>query len=279
MELPSETELETYGWMDRLPKMVEWVGPRQVNAAATLSRSVVNKDWVTTESIPRNKFLDDKLGLYSYIVKNMAEEARKLHDQQLASLIQANPVCYDGLSFFNSAHPVDFSAGASGPFGTFSNDFSTLALNPTNYGSARASMRSIQGRDGTPFGSRPSLLVVPPQLEEAGKLILEAQMIAPKAFGNMTDNVGADTNVWRNSAQLLVIDELQNQPKVWYLLDNHKSTRPFIVQMRKAPEFVYLIEPTQPNVFWNKEYVFGADARSAYDCTLPQLALRAGSGL
>lgn len=293
MEVPSDTELETYGWMDKIPAARQWIGPRLVNSLPTLNRSVTNLDFEITDSIPRNKFEDDKYGIFKFNAVTMGEQMKKLHDQQLAAIMQStattqtgpavsgNPVCFDGTAFFGTSHPVDVSAGASGPLGTYSNDLTTTSLTPTNYGAVRAQMRGFIGRDGKPIGAVPSLLVVPPQLEEAAKVICESAYIAPALFGDTGSGgqVGTTENVWKGTAKYLVVEELANQPKVWYALDQRRAVKPFLVQIRKAPQFVYLVNPTDPNVFFNKEFVFGADSRSAYDVTLPWLAVRGGIGL
>lgn len=271
MSVTSDTELETYGWMDRIPKMRQWLGPRTVNNAPLRSRSITNLDWELTESIPRNKFLDDKLGLYAPIAKNMGWQAKKLHDQQLATLIQANPTGFDGVAFFATTHLTNIDDAASA---TQSN-LLTLALTPSNYSAARAKMRSWNGRDGQPMGSRGSLLVVPPSLEEAALNILNSDFIAPALFGGQTQ-VGSNDNknLLKGSANCLVIDELENDPTAWYLLDNRGMIKPFVVQIRQAPNFVYLNNPTDPNVFWRKEFIFGTDSRSAYDVSLWFKALK-----
>ncbi len=271
MFVPSDTELETYGWMDRIPAMRQWVGPRTVNNAPLRSRSVTNLDWELTESIPRNKFLDDKLGLYSGIAKNMGWQARKLHDQQLAALILAgeSTVGFDGINFFATTHLTNIDDAASA---TQSNRLS-LALTPSNFSAARAKMRSWKGRDGKPLGSRGSLLVVPPSLEEAAVNITAGDQIAPALFGGQTQ-VGGQTNTLKGSAKVLVLDELEEDPTAWYLLDDSGLIKPFVVQERQAPNFVYLNNPTDPNVFWNKNYIFGVDSRSAYDVTLWFKALK-----
>ena len=268
---PSDTELETYGWMDRIPKMRQWLGPRIVNNAPTRSRSIVNLDWELTESIPRNKFLDDKLGMYSGIAKNMGWQAAKLHDQQLAALIMAGHTTtgFDGLPFFSASHLTNIDDAGS----AVQSNLLSLALTPANYGAARAKMRSWNGRDGQPLGSRGTLLVVPPSLEEMALQILTADSIAPQLIGGATQ-VGANTNIYKNTAKHIVIDELESEPTAWYLLDNDGIVKPFVVQERQAPNFVYLNNPTDPNVFWRKEFIFGVDSRSAYDVTLWFKALR-----
>lgn len=272
MEIPSDTELETYGWMDRIDKMRQWVGPRKVNNVPLRSRSVTNVDWELTESIPRNKFLDDKLGLYAPLAKNMGWQAAKLHDQQLALKMQENPVCFDGLSFFNDNHLSNIDdAGSS----VYDNSLA-LALTPANFGVARAAMRAFKGRDGQPAGSEPSLLVVPPSLADMAATITQAENIASLAAGGSLGNgdVGSTTNIYRGSIKVLMIKELENQPTTWYLLDNEGMIKPFLVQVRQAPNFVYLNNPTDANVFFNKNFIFGVDSRSAYDVTLPFKALK-----
>lgn len=272
MTVTSDTELETYGWMDRIPKMRQWVGPRTINNAPLRSRSVTNLDWELTESIPRNKFMDDRLGIYSQISKDMGWQAKKLHDQQLVTLIQANPTGFDGLAFFSASHLTNIDDATS----AVQSNLLTLALTPSNYSAARAKMRSWNGRDGQPMGSRGSLLVVPPSLEEAGLNILNSDFIAPALFGGGQTQVGSNDNknLLKGSANLLVIDELENDPTAWYLLDNRGLIKPFLVQKRQEPNFVYLNNPTDPNVFWRKEYIFGTDSRSAYDVTLWFKALK-----
>lgn len=62
-----------------------------------------------------------------------------------------------------------------------------------NYGLGRAAMMSVKGDRGKPLGIRPSLLVVPPTLEQAGLEVLKAER-----------DVNGATNVYRNTADLLV---------------------------------------------------------------------------
>ena len=271
MFVPSDTELETYGWMDRIPAMRQWVGSRTVQNAPLRSRSVTNLDWELTEAIPRNKFLDDKLGLYSNIAKNMGYQARKLHDQQLAALIMAGITTtgFDGVNFFSASHLTDIDNAASAA----QSNLLTDTLTPSNFSKAKAKMRSWNGRDGKPLGSRGSLLVVPPSLEEAAVNLTQGDQIAPALFGGQTQ-VGGQTNTLKGSAKVLVIDELEAEPTAWYLFDDSGLIKPFVVQERQAPNFVYLNNPTDPNVFWNKNYIFGVDSRSAYDVTLWFKALR-----
>jgi phage major head subunit gpT-like protein len=64
-------------------------------------------------------------------------------------------------------------------------------------------MMSVKNADGRPLGIRPSLLVVPPSLEESAREILQAQFIVGDAV-----NGGYKTNIWQGTAELLVVPEL-----------------------------------------------------------------------
>ena len=69
---------------------------------------------------------------------------------------------------------------------------SRQTLDATNYAAARAAMMSFTGDGGRPLNVNPTLLVVPPSLEMTARQLLNAEMI------------GSTTNVYRNTAELLV---------------------------------------------------------------------------
>src|ERR1700748_2130188 len=95
-EMPSSTELEQYGWMDKVSQLTQWIGPRTVNALPTRTRVITNLDWQRTDSIPRNKFLDDKLGLFTFQAKDMGQATAKLHDIQLVKIMQGTATTFTG---------------------------------------------------------------------------------------------------------------------------------------------------------------------------------------
>lgn len=47
----------------------------------------------------------------------------------------------------------------------------------------------------------------------------------------------------------------------WFLLDMSRALRPILLQIRKDFEFQSMTEPTSQNVFMNKEFIYGTDAR------------------
>ncbi len=262
------------GWMDKLPTLRQWIGDRAIQNVALRGRTMTPQPFELTVGIDKYSVQDDSYGLYGPIVSEMGNQAAKWADREIAKLILANPTAFDQVSFFNAAHPVDIDAGASGPLGSYSNSLS-LALTATNFGAARTAMRGFKGRDGQPMGIRPTLLVVPPSLEDTANRILTSDYLATYIMGSTSaGNVAPEPNIYKGACELLVIDELESDPTAWYLLDNRKAVKPFLWWQRQAPEFVYLNKPDDANVFLNRQFLFGIDCRGVADVTLPFLALK-----
>jgi phage major head subunit gpT-like protein len=80
--------------------------------------------------------------------------------------------------------------------------------NPANYGAARAAMRSVKTDGGMPFGALSSrkgvCLLVPPSLEEVGRQLLNSEFMAGAGASASVPT----TNIWRNSADLIVSEYL-----------------------------------------------------------------------
>lgn len=74
---------------------------------------------------------------------------------------------------------------------------SKQTLDAGNYKTARAAMQELRTDGGRMLGIRPTLLLVPPSLEEAGLQIVNAQ----------NDAAGA-SNVWHKTVELIVAPQL-----------------------------------------------------------------------
>jgi phage major head subunit gpT-like protein len=246
-EVPSTGKSELHGFIDKLPRMREWLGERQLANLVAREFEIANKHLELSFEVDRDDIDDDRLGVYNPKLEMLAEQAAKYPDDLLVALMQnATGLCYDGQYFFDDDHPVNMDDAA---LGTQSNKLA-LALSATNYATARAAMGVLKGSDDRPMGVRPTHLVVPPQLEGTARTILNADTIAT-----------GETNIWKGSAQLVVWDELAGEATTWYLMDHSRALKPFIFQNRKAPEFNYLTDPNAENVFMKKKFVYGVDAR------------------
>lgn len=96
--------------------------------------------------------------------------------------------------FFRDEYVYGTRGRANAGFGLWQLAFASKAdLDGPNYAAARAAMMSLKGDEGRPLAIRPTVLVVPPALEEAGLKLL-----------NSNTGLGGVTNPWRDTAKLIV---------------------------------------------------------------------------
>jgi len=255
---------EVHGWMQRILAMREWDGPRLIQNLVSTDYTLTNKTYELTVGVEVNDIEDDSLGVYEPMFSEMGRAQRKWPDQQLKTVLQGGTTGVGpfGEVFFTTSHALD-------PAGNQSNNFTSTALNATNYDNVRAAMTAYTGEDGEPLGVMPNLLVVPPQLEKTAREILNADIIA-----NSAGTAGV-TNVLRGSAELLVVPELANQSTTWYLMDTTKGIKPLVWQLRQSPSLVSKTSPTDENVFNDDQFLYGSKARGVAGYGLWWLAARA----
>lgn len=69
---------------------------------------------------------------------------------------------------------------------------SKQAMTTESYAAARAKMMTLKGDKGRPLGVRPTVLVVPPELESSARTLL------------LSDQINGSSNIWRGSCDLIV---------------------------------------------------------------------------
>lgn len=251
--VPSATKSEEYKWLGDVPRMKEWIGDREVQNLSSYGYEIKNKDFELTIGIDKNDIEDDTIGIYTPLIQTMGQSAAMHPDEIIFELLAAGfkTKCYDGKFFFDTGHKIGEN--------TYSNK-GTDPLNFDSYGAARASMMSIVNDQGKPFRAIPNLLVVPPQLEGTARKIL------------LSDTIDATTNIYKGSAELLVLPELAANPTAWFLLDASKPVKPLIFQQRTKPQFVAKDSINDDNVFFQKQFVYGTDSRDNAGYSLWQLA-------
>lgn len=283
MLAPSGTTQNTYAWMAKIPTLRKWLGERQAQNVQAYSYTIVNDDYELTMKLDRNTIEDDQFGLYNPVIDDMGQQSRKWPDYLVADLMMAGDgnlantalaasqtIGFDGVTYYNVAHPVDPKKAGSA---TYSNLLTTTALSVDNYQIARAQFATFKGEDGKPFGIRPDTLTVPAQLEHIGNTILKADFVGFSPVAGKTA-VGSTSNVLKGTSELVVLDELAARATEWYLHVTKRAIKPFVHQLRKAPEFVYFNQPNSESVFNRREFVYGVHARGAAGYSLPFLSLK-----
>ena len=252
--VPSSSRQEEYKWLGQFHGLREWIGERVVKDLTVEGYTIKNRDFEATVSVDRNDMEDDAIALYAPLFRQLGESARQHPDELIFDLLLQGFTqnCYDGKTLYATDHP-------NGDQGSWSNS-GTAVLSQSAYESARSQMMSLVNEEGRPLRITPDILIVPPDLEATARTILRADKQANGA-----------TNIWKESADILVVPELAANPTYWFLTDTKKAAKPFIFQTRKEPEFVGLDGINDENVFMNKEYIYGVDYRGNAGYGLPHL--------
>jgi phage major head subunit gpT-like protein len=114
-EVPSSAKEEKYGWLGKIPGVVEWVGPRQVQNLMEYDYAIKNKSYELTIGVDRDDVEDDTLGVYAPLFQTFGESVAAWPDQIVFSLLAAGHTtfCYDQQYFFDTDHPVLDAAGTA----------------------------------------------------------------------------------------------------------------------------------------------------------------------
>lgn len=254
--IPSTGAKNTYNISPLGVSIREWEGDRKIVTERVFDYTVTNKDWEGTFQIPRNAFEDDNLGVFNAKPRQLGFEAARHPDKLLAQMMEGGFVAtgagYDGVAFFSENHLTKSK----------SNDRSNLvpsnaALTPASFRLARQLLRGMKAYNGEPLA--PEMmgmgidLVVPPALESAAQLIVEADMVEGSGGG-------AVSNVDKGKAKVVVNPYLTSETG-WYLIVRGSMEKPFILQMRRTGELVSMTSPNQDGVFYQKRLVWGVDGR------------------
>lgn len=245
---PSSHRSEVYPFGARVGKMRKWVGNRVAKQLSNFEYVLVNETYEETIEVPVDAWEDATLGQYLQPMDELGYGASKWPDELVKFRMQngksgAASLGFDGQPFFSTTHDLN-------PDGNQSNLFTALPLNATNLETVAVAMRQFKDEVGNLMGAGRLTLIVPPNLELTAKSIVNTALVN-----------GGDTNVMQNYVDVLVLDELEDEPTTWYLADLTKSLKPFIFQRRMAPSMTSKISDDDDNVFDLDVFRWGTKAR------------------
>lgn len=265
--VPSNTRDQRYPFVQALTGfMRQWLGERQIQNVVVDGFTVTNKKWENTLAIERTDVEDDQYGVYvNMLVPNLARHAKMLSDVEIADVINSNPNCFDGQAMFSASHPIDPSGAVAG---VQSNSLSGKPLNGQNLAIAQAAMLSFKGPDNKPMGIVGDTILVPPSLKYAADILANSTFFPDVQNGSAGAVFGAQANPWKGQYKVVcspyLTDSGDPATAVWYLLDcRSPSMRPFFWQEREAAQLVQLVDPSNPIVFMQDQYLMGARSRGA----------------
>jgi len=253
--LPSQK----YAWLGTVPPMREFVDERRPSGLSAYSATIEDKVFESTIAVDRRAIEDDQLDLIRLRVRDLALRVAA-HRRQLVvqALIDGfTSTGFDGVSFFNTAHPT--AAGA-----TYSNR-GTAALSDTSLGDAISAMMAVPDDQGTPLGIMPDTLVVGPKLLWSATVLAESPVVMYR--GNATDTASSTNYLNPFKGKLMVIATpflTGASDDYWFLLDTSRPVKGVILQQRSdVPVEFSALESTSgsESAFLRDRYFYGVRGR------------------
>lgn len=115
MTITASTKEQRYGWLGKMPKVREWVGPRVVQNISEADYSIREKKFELTVGVDKDDIETDNLGQYNTLFEGIGEAASLDPEQMIWDLLKAGFTtnCYDGQFFFDTDHPVLAADGST----------------------------------------------------------------------------------------------------------------------------------------------------------------------
>ena len=292
-EIASERQMKgsiyNQGWTGRMPKARPWFGSRVVHFPAMQTYQVEPIPYELTYGIDQFKLEDSDVNgesIFWRLLPDMVRQWQLQPDYEIRDLLENGGVQtgarqngLDGLTNFNTAHPIDiynpgFNGGGNALFaaGTYCNKFTgggqtingTLiggAVGIVQFSTLLQYMQMIPGEDGEVLGVTPDVVYHPLSQQVEWSFILKATLLAAPTWGGfvpLTGQVGtADNQLMKMGVRPVVGSYLRNT-KNWYLFDTtHAVAKPLVWVTREAPRTVPRINPNDPIVFDSHRYTWG----------------------
>ena len=299
--LPMSTLDMAFGWTGMIPKPRIWNGPRVTYEQAPQMYTVRALPYELTMKMDRFRFNDDTHGIYYRLLPDMARQFKRTPDIWFRDLLTNSgtqttgngglPPQFglDGLTAFNTAHPVNlYNQTATGP-GTYSNDLTgggqTIggiltggSFGTTAFATAIEYMGTYKAEDGESMGVEPTLLMVPNALRLEADLVLKSTFFGSPSWGTITGMVGTSDNpIKKWGIEMMVNKLLDVQSKTrWYLFDTSKAFMPLIWCEREPATMVQRTNPTDPVNFDEHMLIWGGEGRAVPAWGPSWLFLRSG---
>ena len=245
--IPSTRDTEQYAWLGALPGLREFRDERQPGDLKPYHYAIQNRTWESTISVDRTALEDDQYGQIALRIRQMALAARSHLDAMVFGLLGTGftQAGYDGVPFFGT-----HTQGAA------QSNRGTEALSAASLQAAITAMMRFTDDQGRPAGTRPTLLVVPPELYwEATQLLTSAYF--PDSVVTASQELAA--NPLKGMLSLVTTPYLTS-PSDWFVLDGSRVVRAIVLQMRKEFEFGAL-EGSSENGFLRDQFLYGVRAR------------------
>ena len=258
----SDSPEEEYDFIGDLPKMREWIGERVVKALRAEKFIIRNKDWEATVKVSRDDVRYDKFNKVKPKIMGLAQAAPRKRDELLTNLLTLGfadslGVSYDGQYFFDNDH----TTAGNGTGQSYSN-VATAALDATALDAGLQNGIERVDDFGEPLDISFDTLMYGPKLESTVRDLIKTPTLSGGGKNPHFEIVAPILNRRLRGAY----------DDYWFLFDTKKPVGALVFQQVGGINFVPREEMRDDNVFWHKDFVFGADGTFNAGYGLPQLA-------
>lgn len=221
-EFPSSTSSNLYAWLDKVPGFRKWVGDRVFNNVRGQKFEVVNQDFEDSVRLDANDIEDDQYGVYTPIIRMMAQSWLDLKREQIVEVFTSNASAFTGKALVATNHAYGKNT---------LNNKSTTALSASEMEAAFLTAAAWKYSDGSYVKPRFTHLVVGEKLRSTAWNIVKNQYTY-----DATDKVQIE-NPNKGRVELAIWPELTGDyDDYWYLVDASRPVKAVSLQIRKEPE-------------------------------------------
>ncbi len=268
MEVKSNTDTETHNWLGTVPVMQDVTGKElELENLFAFNYSIANLTYKAGIPVNRATFEDDKLGLITPKLRQLAQEAARHPGQLIFNLPVDNGLAFDATAFFADTRVIGRSANIDNILvGTGT----TVAQFQADLAAARAAMRLFQDDMGRPMNLVPNILMVPAGLEQVAYQAVNANQ------GDIRDPVTPATidGAIRAAGYLILVNPYLVDANDWYALHSSGEFKPFIYQTRISPALEGVTNPNTESGVIRDTFIYSVRARYNVGYGDPRLAIR-----
>jgi phage major head subunit gpT-like protein len=265
LEVQSDADKESYNWLEAVPSISEWVDQRKVYGLSAKAYEIINKNYEGTISVDRNTLEDDKYGLITPRIRQLATRIANHPAKLVFQLLNAgtSTVTYDGLSFFVDTGRAFGDSGSINNIvaGAYAADADKIRA---GIGAAVARMRGFKDNRGEYLDLVPDTIVCSPTMEFAIRSALLPGVLGyPRPEAEVIK-------------QIIISAYLTSGASAghdYYVVATSNELKPMLFQLRKKPEFVAMDKPDSERVFMQRLIHYGVDGRYACALLEPRCAI------
>jgi phage major head subunit gpT-like protein len=248
-----DSEVTTDVWLNGLPQMREWRGPKHLRKLRGESNTIRTKPHEASIEVPVRDIANDRLGLYRQAISDMAGAwVRALNRAVVTVLVNgltggAGDAGYDGQDLFDTDHHYASTGSDS------QNNKVTGALATGTYNEAWQKYLEFTDENGEPLDQpEPAILVV-----GTANRNIARKLIGQKALAS------GESNMDEGTTELVVTPWITGTE--WFLL--RRNAAAVILHVKQNPLFLTVGQPSNGNEgevdshrFMNGTYLYGIEA-------------------